>query len=58
MFLADLGVGSGQGAFTGAFESNELNGIAVESGLFRPYRIVDIFVPAIDGGILSVPGIL
>ena len=50
-------LGSGLGAVTGTFESNELNGIAAESGLFPPYSIVDILVPAINGGILSVPGI-
>ncbi|MHC5001575.1 MAG: hypothetical protein ACYTJ0_00480 [Planctomycetota bacterium] len=48
---ADLGFGSGAGTFHGTFETDALNGVAVESFLLPPYSIVDLDVGATTGGI-------
>jgi len=48
---ADLGFGSGPGTFRGTWETDDLNGIAIESFFFPPYSLVDMIIQATDGGI-------
>jgi hypothetical protein len=47
----DLGFGSGAGTFKGTFETEALNGVAVESFLIAPNSIVDLEIGAVNGGI-------
>jgi hypothetical protein len=48
---ADLGFGAGPGAHHGTFETDALNGIAVESFLLPPYSLIDLAIGGANGNI-------